>query len=88
MQLASPACYLESATEVPILIVHGKNDGTVEHENALAFYHQLESLGSKNVQFNLLNGNHLDAASWCFTNHPCSDIFRKWLETVERQCLE
>ncbi len=84
--LADPIRYLETALNVPTLLIHGDKDSIVEHENSVAFFEKLRSLGSKDVQFETLeNGMHLDAASWCFPGHPSCEIFRKWLERIESQ---
>jgi acetyl esterase/lipase len=84
--LADPIRYLETALNMPILLIHGDKDGIVEHENSVVFYEKLRALGSKDVQFETIeNGMHLDAASWCFPGHPSCEIFRKWLERIESQ---
>lgn len=85
-RLANPICYLESAPNLPILLIHGDKDGIVEYKNTSAFVSKLESLGAKNIQFATLNGgNHLDSASWCIPHHPCSHVFKTWLQNIENQ---
>ena len=85
-KLANPIYYLKTAQEIPILLVHGEKDGFVENENSVVFYDKLRELGSRDLQIETLkNGTHLDAASWCFPDHPCSQVFREWLERVENR---
>lgn len=82
--LANPISHLEAALDVPVLLIHGNNDGICEYENTVVFHEKLVALGSKDVQFETLeHAMHLDAASWCFPWHPSYAIFGEWLERIE-----
>ena len=85
-KLANPIDHLDAELKIPVLFIHGEKDGVVERQNTVVFSEKLQQFGTKNLQFETLKGGmHLDGASWCFPNHPCSQIFGKWLQTLENQ---
>jgi acetyl esterase/lipase len=84
--LANPIHYLDSAAQVPTLLIHGNKDGISEYQNSVVFEEKLRSLGATNLQFETLeNGMHLDSASWCLEGHPSCFVFKNWLQMVENQ---
>ncbi len=85
-RLANPIDYLEEALDIPVLLIHGEKDGVVEPMNSVVFTEKLKRQGFEKLQFSTLKGGtHLDGASWCFSNHPCCQIFSNWLQTIENQ---
>ncbi|MCC6727638.1 MAG: alpha/beta hydrolase fold domain-containing protein [Saprospiraceae bacterium] len=86
LRLANPITYVDKASTIPILLVHGGKDGLVEIESSISFHRKLQELGTRNLRFEILKGGtHLDAASWCFPMHPCNKVFSDWLEKLENQ---
>lgn len=83
-RLANPIEHLEENDPRQILLLHPDKDGLVEYKSVQAFYEKTQELGFENVEFHTLeNMTHLDAASWCFDNHPSKQIVIGWMEKVE-----
>ena len=86
-RLANPIDHLQKDEELPILILHPEKDGLVEYQSVVDFCRKTERLGFKNLEFHTLPGMaHMDAASWCFDDHPSQKIVLGWLEKME-QCF-
>ena len=81
---ASPIDHLQDGEALPTLILHGEKDGLVEYASVQAFYEKMKQSGAKDARLEtLLGGVHLDAASWCFENHPSRTILFDWLAEIE-----
>lgn len=80
-QEANPWHHLTRHYNLPVLIMHGADDGIVEPENALAFAQKLQSSNEGPTELVLLpSGGHMAASSWCFEGHPAHQAFWRWLE--------
>jgi len=81
---ANPIAHLMENDDLPILILHPEKDGLVEFKSVCEFCEKAEQLGFKNLEFRTLpNMIHMDAASWCFDDHPSQAIVLGWLEKME-----
>jgi acetyl esterase/lipase len=82
---ANPVNHLTGTFRLPTLIIHGTKDGLVAFESVKEFVQKFKSSEPAPVEFvTLPNGNHTDAASWGFPDHPSNLAFFKWLLELER----
>lgn len=82
--LANPIQHLRKNDELPILILHPEKDGLVEYKSVLDFCAKAKAMGYENLEFHTLPGMiHMDAASWCFEEHPSRTIVLNWIEKME-----
>lgn len=80
---ASPINYLNKVESVPMLVVHPEKDGMVPLRSTIAFIEKTKELGFENLEFRILEEmTHMDAASWCFEEHPSHEIVVKWLKSI------
>ena len=80
---ASPINYLPEKDDLPTLIVHPEKDGMVPLRSTEAFINKAKERGFENLEFHILyQMTHMDAASWCFKDHPSYDIVVNWLKEI------
>ncbi|MEO1261968.1 MAG: alpha/beta hydrolase [Bacteroidota bacterium] len=80
---ANPISYLNDKEEVPTLIVAPEKDGMVPLKSTKIFVEKAKEVGFENLEFHILESmTHMDAASWCFTEHPSHEIVVKWLKQI------
>lgn len=81
---ASPINYLNEVETIPMLVVHPEKDGMVPLRSTKAFIEKTRELGFGNLEFRVLEEmTHMDAASWCFKDHPSHEIVVKWLKSIQ-----
>ena len=83
-QEASPINFLQKKEDIATLIVHPEKDGMVPLSSTESFVEKAKELGFVNIEFHVLSKmTHMDAASWCFKDHPSHVIVKDWLEKIQ-----
>ncbi|RME12712.1 MAG: alpha/beta hydrolase [Bacteroidetes bacterium] len=83
---ANPYRHLSGSAKLPVLIMHGENDGLVETDSVVAFAEKLKELNQAETRLEILpGGNHLDSAGWFQLDAASHRIFFGWLAEVERK---
>lgn len=83
-QEANPIDYLEDEHALPTLIVHPEKDGMVPLRSTERFIEKAQAMGYPNLVYHVLpDMTHMDAASWCFEDHPSYEIFIKWIMQIK-----
>lgn len=84
--LANPIDHLQAEDDFPVFILHPEKDGLVEYQSVLDFCRKAERIGRRNIEFlTLPDAMHMDAASWCFTDHPSHEVVLGWFAKMEMQ---
>jgi acetyl esterase/lipase len=80
-KISNPVNHLKENESVPVLIVHGTNDGLVNYKSALSF---VEKHGPHQLTFHTIkNGTHMDSGYWIFFKNETRSVIFKWLEGLE-----
>ena len=80
---ANPIQYLQAPESIPVLCVHGDQDGFVNYKSALSYYKKRESIQPNFTQlYPLKGGTHLDAGSWNFFDDHLRKKVISWLEEL------
>lgn len=82
-QKASPINFINEKEEIPTLIVAPEKDGMVPLKSTQVFIEKAKEVGFEKLEFHVLERmTHMDAASWCFKDHPSHEIVVRWLRQI------
>lgn len=85
---ANPMSYLPSQPHIPVLCLHGTQDGLVPYPAAESFLEALKKQGTEVELHRIENGTHLSvAAKWYYSRteyHGQEEILTEWLHKLEK----
>lgn len=80
---ASPVNFVNQREELPILMVHPEKDGMVPLRSTEHFLIKAREYKFEKLEYHVLPSmSHMDAASWCFREHPCHHLVVRWLDKL------
>jgi len=80
---SSPINFLADSKAIPILCVHGENDGLVQVESSTSFRDQYEKLHPDYIQYTTVEKcTHLEVVSWAHTDNALRKQLLTWLLEV------
>jgi acetyl esterase/lipase len=83
---ANSIMHLPPHRKIPMLIIHGAQDGLVPNDSAESFVEKAIAFHAGPVKWHVLpGGTHLDAASWGHTENEVRQVLLEWLEKVEKK---
>ncbi|MCH2043695.1 MAG: alpha/beta hydrolase [Saprospiraceae bacterium] len=84
---ANPIQHLEASETLPVLLIHGTNDGLVNYQSSTSFVQALKDRGNTSVEFHTVNNaTHLEVgAQWYYdpsTYHNQRELMLNWLNKL------
>lgn len=83
---ANPVNHFSKNKDLPILIIHGKQDGLVPYHNVISFLKKTKTTNAAHVQlFTMEEGTHMRAASWSYEDNEVRQVILAWLAEREKE---
>ncbi len=78
---ANPYDQLTSHERIPVLCIHGEQDGLVEFKSTCSFIQKLKEVNQAPTVFEVVpNGTHLDSCAWAHEDGRLRALLLDWLE--------